>query len=131
MKRAELGVWEVVLFSIPKEIVYSFYFLLDIFWVTIYLTYVPQFGQADLVYDYLFSTQSESHPVADMDFFIIPSPLLSQLELLRIELPKFTPSILIENCDHSICPGWWILFLYAPAHKVWLLKNLFPRCIFI
>ena len=105
MKRAELGVWEVVLFSIPKEIVYSFYFLLDIFWVTIYLTYVPQFGQADLVYDYLFSTQSESHPVADMDFFIIPSPLLSQLELLRIELPKFTPSILIENCDHSICPG--------------------------
>ena len=105
MERAELGVSEVGLFSIPEEIVYSSYFLLDIFSVTIYLTYVPQFGQEDLVYDYLFSSQRESHPVADMDFFIIPSPLLSQLELLRIELPKFTPSILIENCDHSICPG--------------------------
>ena len=21
------------------------------------------------------------------------------------------------NCDYSSCPGWWILFLYAPPHK--------------
>ena len=27
----------------------------------------------------------------------------------------------MQNCDHSICPGWSILFLYAPAHKVCLL----------
>ena len=35
-------------------------------------------------------------------FFIKPSLILSQLELLRIELTKVTPIILIENCDHSI-----------------------------
>ena len=21
------------------------------------------------------------------------------------------------NCDYSSCPGWWILFFYAPPHK--------------
>ena len=21
------------------------------------------------------------------------------------------------NCDYSSCPGWWILFLYAPPHR--------------
>ena len=54
-------------------------------------------------------------------FVIIPSLILSQFELSRIELPKLTLSILMENCEHSICLGWSI-FLYA--HKAWLLKSL-------
>ena len=57
-------------------------------------------------------------------FFIIPSLILSHLELLRIDLPQLTPGILIENCDYSIFPGLSILFSYAPACKTWLLKSL-------
>ena len=58
------------------------------FWVTI--TFLPP---------------KESHSVSDIDFFITPSFNLSELELLRIELTKLSPNILMKNCDHSICPG--------------------------
>ena len=33
------------------------------------------------------------------------------------------PSILMYSCDHIICPGLSVLFLYAPAHKVWILEK--------
>ena len=59
------------------------------------LAYVSQLGEEDLVYDYLFTFQRESHSASDMDFFAIPSLILSYLELLRIELLKVTSSILI------------------------------------
>ena len=37
----KLGVWEVVFFPVPEEIVYSFFnFLFDIFWKSIKLVYV-------------------------------------------------------------------------------------------
>ena len=89
--RGELGVWKVVFFSVREEIVYSFFnFLLDIFWNSINLAYVSHLGEEDLVYDYLFTSQRESRPVPDMDFFAIPSLILSHLELSRIELPKLT-----------------------------------------
>ena len=43
--RVELGAWEVEFFSVLEEMVYSFSnFLFNIFWNSIYLTYVPQFG---------------------------------------------------------------------------------------
>ena len=48
---------------------------------------------------------------------------LTHLELLKIELPKLALSILMENCDHSICPSWSILFLYALTRKARLLKR--------
>ena len=91
-------------FFVPEEIVYSFLnFVFDIFWNSIYLTHVSQFGKEDLVYDYLITSQRESDSVPDMDFFIIPSLIMAQLELSRIELP--TLSNLMENCNHSICSG--------------------------
>ena len=34
------------------------------------------------------------------------------------------PDILMENCDHSICPFWSILFSHTPAHRTWILKKL-------
>ena len=37
-------------------------------------------------------------------FFISPL-ILFQLGLLRIQLPKLTPSILMENCGHFIYLG--------------------------
>ena len=44
----------------------------------------------------IFLPLKKSHSVPDMDFFAITSLILSHLELLRIELPKLTSSILIE-----------------------------------
>ena len=44
----------------------------------------------------IFLPLKESHYVPDMDFFGISSPFSFHLELLRIELPKLTPSILME-----------------------------------
>ena len=35
-------------------------FLYDIFWNGIYLTYIPQFGHENFVYDYLFTSQRVS-----------------------------------------------------------------------
>ena len=37
-----------------------------------------------------------------------------------IEFPKLTSSILMKNFDHSICPGWSVLFLYVLDHKTYL-----------
>ena len=72
------------IFPIPAEIVYSFFnFLIDIFWNSINLAYVSQLGEEDLVYD---TSQRESHSVPDMDFFAIPSLILSRLELSRIRV---------------------------------------------
>ena len=31
--------------------------------------------------------------------------------------------ILMYSCDHIICPGLSILFLYAPAHKAWIFEK--------
>ena len=60
------------------------------------IAYVSQLGEKNLVYDYLFTCQRESHSVPDTDFFAISSLILSHLELLRIELPKLTSDILME-----------------------------------
>ena len=38
-------------------------------------------GEYDLVYDYHITSQRESDSVPDMDFFAIPSLILSHLEL--------------------------------------------------
>ena len=68
--RVKLDVWEVVLFPVSEEIVYSFFNLFfDIFWNSINLAYVSQLGEEDLVYNYFFTSQRESHSVPDMDFF--------------------------------------------------------------
>ena len=53
----------------------------------------------------IFLPHKESHSAPDMDFFVIPSLILFQLELSRIELPKLSSSSLMENCDNSICSG--------------------------
>ena len=45
-------------------------------------------------------------------FIISPVVVLS-----RMELTKCAPIILIYNCDHTICPGFSILFLCATVHK--------------
>ena len=72
-----LGIWKVVFFPVPEEIVYSFsvHYFLDkrVWFIIIFLLLSSRYG-----------------------FFAIPSLILSHLELSRIELPKLTSSILME-----------------------------------
>ena len=46
----------------------------------------------------------------------------SQLKLSRAELPKSSPSILMENCDHTICPVLSILFYVTKSVRLGFLK---------
>ena len=60
------------------------------------MVYISRLGEEDLVYDYLSTSQRESHSVSDVDFFPILLLMLPHMELLRIELLKLTSSILME-----------------------------------
>ena len=73
-----------------------FNFLFDVFWNSINLAYVSEIGEKDLVYNYLFTSQRESHSIPDMNYLAILSIILSHLEFLRIELPKLTLRILMK-----------------------------------
>ena len=58
------------------------------------------------------------------DFFVKLGLILSQLELSRTELPKCTPNILMENCDHTICPVLSILFYMTQLIRFGFLESL-------
>ena len=77
------------------------------------MPYVSQLGKRDLVYDYLIISPRESGFVPDMNFFAIPSLILSHFELSRIELPKLTSSILMQIVTIPAAPGRSITFSYA------------------
>ena len=53
-----------------------------------------QFGLKGLVYNYPFLR--ESYSVPHMNFFAIPSLILSLFEISRVESPKLTLNILME-----------------------------------
>ena len=63
------------------------------------------FGEEGLVvYDYLFTSQKESHSVPDMDFFAILSHILSHLELyIENRVTKINFKYFHGNCDYSSC----------------------------
>ena len=57
------------------------------------------------------------------DFFVKLWLSLSQVELLRAELPKCTPNCTtLENCDDTICPVLSILFYMT--QPIWLSLSL-------
>ena len=70
------------------------------FWNSINLTYLSQLGDKDLVSDYLFSSQRESHSVPDMDFFAKPSLGAIKNKFTKIDFNYFN-----GNSDCSSCPG--------------------------
>ena len=57
-------------------------------------------------------------------FFVKLSDILHQFLLLWAELWKYTPTILMENCEQIICLGLSILVLYATLYKVWFFEKL-------
>ena len=104
------------LFQRILYILFSISFLIN--WNSITLAYVSQLGNEDLVSDYIFISQIESHSVSDMDFlltfnFFVPVGVIENW-FTKINLyDKYFNG----NCDYSSCPCWWILFLFASPHK--------------
>ena len=94
------------IFSVSQEIVYSFKLFFDLFWNNIWPMYHSLDKRFTIIFFTIiglrlsFTSQIVSHCVPDMNFFIIPSLILSQLELSMIELPKLTPNILMQNLFH-------------------------------
>ena len=112
-------------FSVPEEIVHFFTFLLVYFGISYIWPMYQSLDKKNIWFTIIFlPIKRGCHCVPDMDFvFVIPSLILSQVELLWIELPKLTPSILMGHFDHFICSGWSIPFLYAPVYSRLLLSS--------
>ena len=112
-------------FSIPEKIIYSLNFLFDKFWNSINLTYYHSLDQR-IWFTFIFLPLKIVGLVPHLDFLLIPSLILSKLEIwsIKIELSKLSSRISMENCDRSIFPGWSILFLYVPVHKAWSFRSL-------
>ena len=69
--RVELTVWEALFFPVPEEMAYSFFnFLFDILELYKFGLWVSQLGNKDLVSDYIFTSQRESHSIPDMVFLL-------------------------------------------------------------
>ena len=102
------------LFQRKLYILFSISFL--IFWSSINLAYVLQLGNKDLVSDHIFTSQRESHSIPDIDLLLTFNYFVS-FGVTENRFTKINFKYFKCNCDNSSCPGWWILFLYAPPHK--------------
>ena len=89
------------------------------------LSYVSKLGEEGLVvYDYLFTSQREPHFVPDRDFFATILLISSHFELLRIELPKLTSSILMEIVTILVVLVDQFYFYMHQPIKPWLFEKI-------
>ena len=95
------------LFQKKVHILFSISFL--IFWNNINLAYVSQLGNKDLVSDYIFKSQRESHPVPDMGFLLTFNYFVP-FGVIKNRFTKINFKYSNGNCGYSSCPGWWIVF---------------------
>ena len=86
-----------------------------IFSNSINLVYASELGKKDLVSDYIFTSQRESHSVLN---FLLTMNYFVSFGVIENTFTKINFQNFNGNCNNSSCPGWWILFLYAPPHKV-------------
>ena len=115
---------DLTFFVVPEEVLYYFFsFLFNILWSSVYLTNVPWFWWKDLVYDYFFPLKKSCALSQIWFFLLIFNNNFSQLLLSTTELTKYTPIILMENCNNTICSSLSILFLYSPSYKAWIFEN--------
>ena len=99
------------LLVILREIICSFLnFFFDVFWNGIYLTF--NFHKNIWLITKCFLLK-ESLTL----LLFHRSLILSQSLLLRIELPKYIPSILVEDWDRIILPNLSVLFPYPVARN--------------
>ena len=103
-------------FLFQRKLFILFSISILIFWNSINLANVSQLGSKHLVSDYIVTSQRESHSLPDMAFlltfnYFVPFGVIKK-RFIKINFNYFN-----RNCDYSSCPGWWIIFLYAPSHK--------------
>ena len=102
------------LFQKKLYILFSISFLIVSNYIS--LVYVSQLGNENLVSDYIFISQRESHSVPDMGFlltfnYFVPFGVIEN-RFTKINFKYFN-----GNCDYFSFLGWWILILYAPPRK--------------
>ena len=66
--------------------------------------YVSQLGEEDLVYDYLFTSQRESHSIPDMDFLLYLH-LFCLIWSYENSVTKINFKYFNGNCNYSSCLG--------------------------
>ena len=114
----------LIFIIIPEEIVYClFNFLFDILWNRIYLNYAPKFEQEDLVHNYFFTSQIDSHSVPDINFFCETFTYILPIGVIERRIYKSSTIILMGYFDLAICPDLSVLLLYAPAYRAWIFKS--------
>ena len=89
------------MFQRKLYILFSISFL--IFWDSIDLAYASQLGNDDLVSDYIFTSQKESHSVPNMGIlqtfnYFVPFGVVEN-RFTKISFKYFN-----GNCDYSTCP---------------------------
>ena len=68
------------------------------------MAYVSQLGKEDLVFDYIFTSQRESHSLPDMNF-LLTFDYFVPFGVIENRFTKINFKYFNGNCDHSICPG--------------------------
>ena len=116
------------LFQRKLHILFSISFL--IFWNSINLAYVPQLGNKDLVSDYIFTSQIESHSIPDI-VFLLTFNYFVPFGTIRNRFTKINFKYLNGNCDYSSCSGWWILFLYVTSNKGLAFEKIFIELVYL
>ena len=100
-----------------------------IFQNSIDLAYVSQLGNKNLVSDYIFTSQRESHFLPDMGFFA--NLQLFCPELSRKELPKLSSSILMEIMTIPVVLVDEFYFYMHHLIKVWLFEKIIFELVYL
>ena len=116
------------IFPVLEEVVCSFFnILFDIFWAKYKFglcikTY--RRGCGCLHYNCLFTSQRESHSVADRDFFAALSLILSHFLLSRIVLTELTSSILMKIVTIlAVLVDQFYFYMHHQPIKSWLFEK--------
>ena len=131
--KVSLGVWEVAFFLFQRKLyaLFSTIAFLIYFGLNTNLAYVSKLGEEGVVvYNYLFTSQRESHSVPDRDFFATLLLISSNFELSRIELPKLTSCILMEIVTILVVLVDQFYFYMHQPIKPWPFELVY-LCVFI
>ena len=105
-----------IFFLFQRKLYILFWISFLIFWNSINLAYVSQLGNEDLVSDYIFTSQRESHSLPDMGFLLTLNYFVP-FRVIENRFTKINFNYFNGNCDYSSCLGWRVLFLYTLPHK--------------
>ena len=117
------------LFQMKFYILFSISFL--IFWNSTNLVYLSQVGNKDLVSEYIFTSQRESHSVPDMVFFAnlqLLFPIWSYRESIY---RKLTSSILMEIANIPVVLVDKLYFCMRHPIKAWLFEKIIFQLVYL